>query len=163
MRSMSSEYYQICKLLEKARKLAMKKAVQEHEREERRNLPEKTRARIAWTVEEIPALLTLPKRNGLQWVKIKSANVAVYESEPINVKWTRADLFDRYKCLMERKTRIEKAGYAKWTDKLDKKLLVLFAMQEQDWRTVADEIFIRYLPPRRHAPKTNTLLQQGNM
>ena len=56
-----------------------------------------------------------------QWAKIKLENVI---PTTINVNRTLACLFNRYKCLMEHKKKNEEAGHVKWTDKLDKKLLV---------------------------------------
>ena len=139
--SMASKYYQICKRRENERKRARKKAEREREREERKKLPrKKPRARIAWTTEEDAALLNFVKMYGQQWAKIKSENV-IKNPPPINVNRTRAGLFNRYKCLIEHKKRNEEAGHVKWTDKLDKKLLVLAAVHEQDWRIVADEFF----------------------
>ena len=81
-----------------------------------------------WTSEEDAAFLMFVAKYGQQWVKIKS---------PINVNRTRAGLCTRYKCLMEQKKNAAK-GIVLWTDKLDKKLLVL-AIHEQGWRIVADE------------------------
>ena len=85
-------------------------------------------------------MLNFVKLYGQQWAKIKSENV-IKNPPPINVNRTRAGLFNRYKCLIELKKRNEEAGHVKWSEKLDKKLLVLAAVHEQDWRIVADEFF----------------------
>ena len=136
--AMASKYYQICKRQENRRKREKKRAEREREREERKKQPrKKPRARMNWTPEEDEALLAFVAKYGQQWVKIKSENV-ILEPPPINVNRTRGGLCNRYKCLMEQKKNAAE-GIVRWTDKLDKKLLVLAIVHEQDWRIVADE------------------------
>ena len=136
--AMASKYYQICKRQENRRKREKKRAEREREREERKKQPrKKPRARMNWTPEEDEALLAFVAKYGQQWVKIKSENV-ILEPPPINVNRTRGGLCNRYKCLMEQKKNVAE-GIVRWTDKLDKKLLVLAIVHEQDWRIVADE------------------------
>ena len=136
--AMASKYYQICKRQENRRKREKKRAEREREREERKKQPrKKPRARMNWTPEEDEALLAFVAKYGQQWVKIKSENV-ILEPPPINVNRTRGGLCNRYKCLMEQKKNAAE-GIVRWTDKLDKRLLVLAIVHEQDWRIVADE------------------------